>query len=357
MAIKNSKIMLSHGSGGQMMHDLIKNLILPKFGNPLLNKLTDSAVIEFKDISDKGLSEGLAFTSDSFVVNPLFFRGGDIGKLAVFGTINDLVVSGALPLYLSLSLIIEEGLDYFLLERVLDSISSASLDSRVKVVTGDIKVVEEGACDKLFINTAGIGRVIRDFKIKDIKTGDQVIITGRIAEHGLSILSQRKGMDFGLDVKSDCISLSRLLIPLLKKYEAAPSGRSRNRVRRCGIKFMRDPTRGGLATTLNEIARASNLGIVIEESKVPIANRIRAACELLGMDPLYIANEGKAVLVVSPDSAGGILKDLNQHRQGRHARIIGKITPIPKGKVILNTAVGTSRILDMLSSEPLPRIC
>ena len=351
----SKKILLAHGSGGQLMHDLIKGLFLPKFSNPLLNRLTDSAVIDFKGQSRSFLhsrktssqtkvwDKGLAFTTDSFVVHPLFFPGGDIGKLAVSGTINDLVVSGALPLYLSLALIIEEGLDYTLLERVINSISAASRNSQVKVITGDIKVVERAACDKLFINTTGVGRVIRNLKIENIEVGDRIIITGRIAEHGLSILNQRKGMDFGLKIKSDCASLNSLLIPLLQKDRA--------------IRFMRDPTRGGLATTLNEIAQATNLGIVVEETRIPIANQVKAASELLGIDPLYIANEGKAVLVVEPDSAANIIKYLNRNRQGRFARIIGRVVAKPKGMVVLKTKVGTDRILDMLTSEPLPRIC
>jgi len=330
------KILLAHGSGGQLMHDLIRNLILPKFGNPLLNKLSDSAVFNFQD-------KGSAFTTDSFVVNPLFFPGGDIGKLAVSGTINDLVVAGAVPLYLSLALIIEEGFDYYLLEQVVNSISSVSGESKVKIIAGDIKVVQKGACDKLFINTAGIGRVIRELNTRNIRAGDKIIVTGRIAEHGLSILSQREGMDFGCSIKSDCASLDSLLIPLLRRSRA--------------IKFMRDPTRGGLATTLNEIAQAANLGIVVEESKIPIAKHIKVASELLGIDPLYIANEGKAVLVVESDSVEDVLKRLNRHRQGRYARIIGRIVTVPRGMVLLKTALGTERILDMLASEPLPRIC
>ncbi len=372
MIKQNSKILLAHGSGGQLTHNLIRDLILPKFSNSLLNKLTDSAVIDFKDNSltlprggvlyryPKVWDKAIAFTTDSFVVHPLFFLGGDIGKLAVSGTINDLVVSGALPLYLSLALIIEEGLDYSLLERVVNAISSASKSSQVKVITGDIKVVERGACDKLFINTTGIGRVIRDFKIKNIEVGDKIIITGRIAEHGLSILTQRKGMDFGLNIKSDCASLDKLLIPLLKDeaINPAPSrGKNSSKARRCGIKFMRDPTRGGLATTLNEIARAANLGIVVHEAKIPIASRIKAASELLGIDPLYIANEGKAVLVVKSDSADSVLKYLKRQKLGRFARIIGRIVSKPRGMVLLKTTLGTDRILDMLTSEPLPRIC
>jgi len=330
------KILLSHGSGGRLMHNLIKELILPRFSNPWLDRLSDSAVVNLGE-------RKLAFTTDSFVVQPLFFRGGDIGKLAVSGTINDLVVAGAIPVYLSLSLIIEEGLDYASLVRIVDSISLASRRSKVKIITGDIKVVEKGACDKLFINTTGIGRSIRDYKVKDIKVGDKIIITGRIAEHGLSILSQRKKIEFSIDVKSDCASLDNLLVPLIQKNKS--------------IRFMRDPTRGGIATTLNEIAQAINLGLIIEESKIPVANRIKAASELLGIDPLYIANEGKAILVVDSKSARGILRYLNRHPQGRQAAIIGKVVAKPRGVVLLRTTLGTERILDMLTYESLPRIC
>ncbi len=337
---------MAHGSGGELTHSLIRDVLLPRLKNPLLNKLTDSALIELRDklAPYSGCLRGkFAFTSDSFVVNPLFFPGGDIGKLAVCGTVNDLVVAGSVPLYLSLSLIIEEGLGYSLVERVVDSISSACRECKVKVVTGDIKVVEKGACDKLFINTAGLGRVIRELEIDTIDVGDRIIVTGRIAEHGLSILGRRDGVDFGMNIRSDCAGLNGLLVPLLERNKS--------------IKFMRDPTRGGLATTLNEISRAANLGIVIEESQVPIANRVKAAVELLGLDPLYIANEGKAILVVGSGSVRDTLRYLTRHPQGRFARVIGRVVSRPKGKVVLKTAVGTERILDMLSSEPLPRIC
>jgi hydrogenase expression/formation protein HypE len=352
------KILLAHGSGGRLMHNLIRELILTRFSNPLLNQLADSATVNFKYKSNPIVSgkskrdKRLAFTTDSFVVNPLFFPGGDIGKLAVSGTINDLVVSGAIPLYLSLALIVEEGLDYSLLERIVDSISSASKYSRVKVITGDIKVVQKGACDKLFINTAGIGRIIRDIKIKNIKAGDKIIITGRIAEHGLSILNQRKGINSDLKIKSDCASLDKLLIPLLKNKAINPAPAHRG-----GIKFMRDPTRGGLATALNEIAKSCNLGIIVQEAEVPIASRVKAASELLGIDPLYIANEGKAVMVIESGSVGKVIKYLNRHPQGRFARVIGKVVAKPPGMVLLKTILGTNRILDMLASEPLPRIC
>ncbi len=333
---KQGKILLAHGSGGKLMHDLIHELILPKLRNSLLEKLADSATVDFG-------GQRLAFTTDSFVVSPLFFHGGDIGKLAVFGTINDLLVVGAIPLYISLALIIEEGLDYLLLERVINSIATAVNKSRVKVITGDIKVVPKGACDKLFINTSGIGRVIKNLQMRDIQTEDMIIITGRIAEHGLSILSQRKGIDLDIDIRSDCASLDTLLIGLLRRSNA--------------VKFMRDPTRGGIATTLNEIAKASNLGIIVEEEKIPISNRIKAVCELLGIDPLYVANEGKAILITRPNAARDILRYLKQHPQGKSAQIIGKILPNPKGKVILKTLIGTNRILEMTSYDPLPRIC
>ncbi|MCX5707262.1 MAG: hydrogenase expression/formation protein HypE [Candidatus Omnitrophica bacterium] len=333
----NDKILLGHGSGGRLTQNLIKNTLLKKLNNPILKALSDSALINYK--------ERVAFTTDSFVVSPLFFPGADIGKLAVCGTINDLVVMGAVPEYLSLSLIIEEGLDYKVLERVVDSIAISAKSSRVKIVTGDTKVVEKGAADKIFINTSGIGRVIkdRDLAIKNIQPQDKIIITGNIAEHGLSVLAKRKELDLGFNIKSDCNALNSLLIPLLKKSRA--------------IKFMRDPTRGGLATTLNEIAEASGLGIIINEKDIPLSSKVRVACELLGIDPLYVANEGKAVIIVEKKGAEEILSSLKKHPLGRRAKIIGGIVKKPKKMVVLKTILGTERIVDMLSSEPLPRIC
>ncbi len=319
------------------MHDLIKDLILKKLNNPILKELSDSALINCKN--------GIAFTTDSFVVNPLFFSGADIGKLAVCGTVNDLVMQAAVPKYFSLALIIEEGLDYNILEKIVDSISINARKAGVYFVTGDIKVVEKGACDKIFINTSGIGRVIDNKKlsIKNIEPGDSVIITGQIAQHGLAVLAKRKELDLGFNIKSDCAALNDLIIPVLKKTEA--------------IKFMRDPTRGGVATTLNEIVENSGLGIVIDEQDIPLSGKVRAACELLGIDPLYIANEGKAVLVVKKDGVKKVLNLLRKHLLGRDAQIIGTVVKRPKGRVILNTILGTQRIVDMLTSEPLPRIC
>lgn len=319
------------------MHNLIKELLLKKLNNPILKELTDSACINYKD--------KIAFTTDSFVVSPLFFPGADIGKLAVCGTINDLVMLGAVPDYLSLALIIEEGLDYKILEKIVDSISLTAKETGVYFVTGDIKVVEKAAADKIFINTSGIGRIISKKKllVKNIKSGDKIIITGNTAQHGLAVLAKRKELDLGFNIRSDCSALNDLILPVLKKTK--------------GIRFMRDPTRGGLATTLNEIAENSKLGIIIEEKNIPISNKVRAAAELLGIDPLYIANEGIAILVVEKNQAEKILNLLRKHPLGRNAKIVGKITEEFKGKVILNTVIGTQRIVDMLTSEPLPRIC
>lgn len=319
------------------MHNLIKDSLLKKLNNPILKELSDSALINYRQV--------IAFTTDSFVVSPLNFSGGDIGKLAVCGTINDLVMLGATPEYLSLALIIEEGLDYQILEKIVDSISISVKKAGVQIVTGDLKVVEKGACDKIFINTSGIGRIIKSKKLslKNIKPKDKIIITGGIAQHGLAVLAKRKELDLGFNIKSDCAALNGLILPILEKTEA--------------IKFMRDPTRGGIATTLNEIAENCGLGIIIEEKNIPISPKVRAACELLGIDPLYVGNEGRAILVVEEDSAKKILSLLRKHPLGKNAQIIGTVVKEPKGRVILNTILGTQRIVDMLTSEPLPRIC
>ena len=331
------KILLSHGSGGRLTHTLIKDIFLKKLRNPVLNKLGDSAVIDYQ--------EKIAFTTDSFVVSPLFFPGGDIGKLAICGTINDLVMLAALPQYFSLALIMEEGLEQHILEKIIDSLAFYAKKSGVKIVTGDTKVVEKGAADKIFINTSGIGRVVtkRELSINNINSGDKIIITGNIAEHGLSVLAKRRELDLGFNIKSDCQGLDDLILPLVKKSEA--------------INFMRDPTRGGVATTLNEIAESSGLGIVIQEKSIPLSEKVRVACELLGIDPLYVANEGKALLVVKAKAADKIVNFLHKNPKGVKARIIGEVVKQPKGRVILRTIFNTERILDMLISEPLPRIC
>jgi hydrogenase expression/formation protein HypE len=331
------KILLAHGSGGTLMHDLIKGLLLKQLNNPVLKELADSACLNYR--------EQLAFTTDSFVVSPLFFPGGDIGKLSVCGTINDLVMSGARPEYLSLALIIEEGLDYGILEKIVHSIAVTAKKSGVHIATGDLKVVEIGACDKIFINTSGIGRIIAKKKIslKSILPGDKIIITGEIGQHGFSVLTKRKEFSLGFNITSDCAALDKLILPVVQKTS--------------GIKFMRDPTRGGLATTLNEIAQGSGLGIMINEKSISVSAKVRAAGELLGVDTLYVACEGRAIIIVDKSMAKKALALLKKHPLGRQAQIIGEVTKVPKGRVVLKTILGTERLIDMLTSEPLPRIC
>lgn len=319
------------------MHELIKELLLKKLNNPILKELSDSAFIDYK--------EKIAFSTDSFVVSPLFFPGGDIGKLSVCGTVNDLMMQGANPEYLSLALIIEEGLSYEVLKKIVDSIAGNAKKAGVNIVTGDLKVVEKGACDKVFINSSGIGRIIKSRKLSvdNIKYGDKIIITGPIASHGIAVLAKRKELDLGFNIKSDCVALNGLLTPVLKNTDS--------------VKFMRDPTRGGLATTLNEIAQSANVGISIEEEEIPVLEKVRVACELLGIDPLYVANEGVAVMIVESRGAAKVLNLLKGHPDGRGAKIIGTVLKEQKGRVILNTSIGTSRVLDMLTQEALPRIC
>lgn len=332
----SEKILLSHGSGGALMHALIKEVLLKKLNNPILNELSDSACVS--------LAKKTAFTTDSFVVNPLFFPGGDIGKLCVCGTVNDLVMAGAVPEYLSLAIIAEEGFELERLKKIIDSISCVARKSNARIVTGDFKVVEKGACDKIFINTAGTGRIIRRLSIGNISARDKIIVTGQIGQHGFSVLAKRKELGLGFDIKSDCAALDGLLIPVLKASSRA-------------IRFMRDPTRGGLAATLNEIAQGSGLGIVVNENDIPVSRRIKAAGELLGIDPLYAACEGRAVIVVKNRAADRVLSLLRKHPLGQKARIIGEVTKTLRRKVVLRTIFNTERIIDMLTGDPLPRIC
>jgi len=335
--MSQDKILLSHGSGGKATHRLITQTLLKRLANPILNQLADSALLPYE--------KKLGFTTDSFVVSPLTFPGGDIGKLSICGTVNDLVMIGAVPKYISLALIIEEGLDYAVLEDIAASVAATARRAGVWVVTGDVKVVEKGAADKIFITTCGIGRIVknRPLSVKNIEPGDKVIISGTIAEHGLAVLAKRKDLDLGFNIKSDCAALNGMIIPVLKQTGY--------------IKFMRDPTRGGLATTLNEITASGGLGIIIDEARIPLSPKVRAACELLGLDPLYLANEGKALLVVAENGAGKVLTLLRKHPLGRNAREIGTVVKKPSKQVVLNTVVGTPRIIDMLVGESLPRIC
>ena len=330
------KILLAHGSGGKLSHDLIESF-LPDLTNPILNKLDDSAVFE--------ASGRLAFTTDSYTVNPIFFPGGDIGKLAVCGTVNDLSMSGARPLYLSLSFIIEEGLPVADLKKVLTSIKKAANEAGVTIVTGDTKVVNQGNADKLFINTAGIGIVPEGVNISaaNAKPGDKIIINGNIGDHGIAVLSQREGLNFKVPIPSDCAPLNRLVEAMLKASN--------------NIHALRDPTRGGLATTLNDFAEQSNVGIIIEEAKIPIDKAVQAACELLGFDPLYVANEGKLVAAVDSDEANAVLARMKRNKYGAGATIIGNVVADHPGLVVMNTSLGASRIIDMPVGELLPRIC
>jgi len=330
-------ILLAHGSGSRLSHDLIEKNFLPALTNPLLARLDDSAVFD--------LSGRLAFTTDSYVVSPIFFPGGDIGRLAVCGTVNDLSMSGAMPLYLSLSFIIEEGLTIGELKRVVGSIKAAAQEAGVNVVTGDTKVVNRGSADKLFINTAGIGLIPEGVDISgaNARVGDKIILSGTIGDHGIAVMSQREGLKFSVPVQSDCAPLNKLVSEMLEASRR--------------IHCLRDPTRGGLATTLNEFARQSPVGIRIEEDRIPIRDGVRGACELLGFDPLYVANEGKLIAIVPPDDAGKILTKMKRNKYGADSVVIGEVTDDHKGRVILKTRLGASRILDMLSGELLPRIC
>ncbi len=330
-------ILLAHGSGGKLSHDLVEKQFLPFLANPALNKLDDSAIFE--------ASGRLAFTTDGYVVNPIFFPGGDIGKLAVCGTVNDLAMNGAKPLYLSLSAIIEEGFLLRELEQIVQSIEKAAKEASVRIIAGDTKVVNRGQADKLFVTTSGVGILPPGVDISgaNARAGDKVLLSGTIGDHGIAIMSQREGLKFSMTLKSDCAPLNKLVSRMLE-------GSSR-------IHCLRDPTRGGLATTLNELARQSNAGIVIEEDKIPVKEEVKAACELLGLDPIYVANEGKLVAITHPADAKKILAQMRKNRYGRDAAIIGEVTNEHAGKVVMKTKLGPSRIVDMLSGELLPRIC
>ena len=330
-------ILLAHGSGGKLSHELVEKKFLPFLANPALNKLDDSAVFE--------ASGRLAFTTDSYVVNPIFFPGGDIGKLAVCGTVNDLAMNGARPLYLSLSAIIEEGFLLSELEQIVQSVKKAAEEAEVSIIAGDTKVVNRGQADKLFITTSGVGIISPGVDISgaNARVGDKVLLSGTIGDHGIAIMSQREGLKFSMALESDCAPLNKLVSQIL---EVSPS-----------VHCLRDPTRGGLATTLNELAWQSKVGIVIEEAKIPVREEVKAACELLGLDPIYVANEGKMVTIVDSADANKVLARMKENNYGRDAAIIGEVTDEHPGKVVMKTKLGPSRIVDMLSGELLPRIC
>jgi len=336
-----SQILLAHGSGGRLMHDLIHELFQHHFSNDILDELTDSAVISKLPDGDYDI----CFTTDSYVVNPLFFPGGDIGKLAVCGTVNDLAVVGAQPLYISCGFIIEEGLDYDTLAKIVESMAEVAKREGIKIVTGDTKVVEKRSADKLFINTSGIGLKPKQLQLgtQYVRPGDKVIINGTIGEHELAILLARGEFEFEAQIQTDCAALTGLIQDVLKVTDK--------------VKFMRDPTRGGLATTLNELVSGMGFGILIHETRIPVRDEVRAICEILGYDPLYLANEGKVVIVVAQEAAEPVLQVMREHPLGKDSQIIGEVVDEPKGKVILRTEIGGHRIIDMLTGVQLPRIC
>lgn len=331
-------VVLGHGSGGRLSAELMRSIFLPAFQNAVLSRLDDQAIINVNGTR-------LAFTTDSFVVKPLFFPGGDIGSLAVHGTVNDLAMGGAKPLFLSAAFIIEEGLSLAVLARVVESLRIAARNAGVEIVTGDTKVVEKGSGDELFINTSGIGLVPDDLELSAnrARPGDRVLLSGSIGEHGIAILAQREGLEFECPVTSDSAALHTLVADMLNASRE--------------IRCMRDPTRGGVSSTLNEIAEQSRVAIRLEESAIPIREEIRGACEMLGLDPLYVANEGKLIAIVAPQDAEAVLGAMRSHPLGRNAQIIGSVVESPSPIVTIRTALGTSRMVDMLAGDQLPRIC
>jgi hydrogenase expression/formation protein HypE len=331
-------VLLGHGSGGKLSAELVRDVFLPAFQNPALSCLDDQAVVSVN-------GSRIAVTTDSFVVKPLFFPGGDIGSLAVHGTVNDLAMGGAQPLFLSTAFIIEEGLSMGVLRKVVSSLQRAADACGVQVVTGDTKVVEKGSGDGLFINTTGIGLVPQDLELSAnrARPGDKVILSGYIGDHGIAILAQREGLEFESTIKSDSAPLHTLVAEMLKVT--------------LNIRCMRDPTRGGLSSTLNEIAVQSKVGIELNEGTISVREEVRGACEMLGLDPLYVANEGKLVAIVDPGSAEEVLKAMRHHPLAQQARIIGVVTEKNAGLVTMRTALGTTRIVDMLAGDQLPRIC
>ena len=349
------RILLAHGSGGQLSHELVERLFLKHFDNPILAQLDDAAVVGVSGfrLQVPGSSNlkpvtsnlKLAFTTDSYVVNPIFFPGGDIGKLAICGTVNDLAMSGARPLYLSASFIIEEGLSLDDLERIVVSMRQAADEAGVEVIAGDTKVVNRGSADGLFINTTGVGIVPEQVWISgsNARPGDKVVVSGAIGDHGMAIMSQREGLGFSAPLRSDCAPLNKLVAAMLEASRE--------------IHCLRDPTRGGLATTLNEFAAQSGVGILIHEGRIPIHDAVRGACEMLGLDPLHVANEGKLVAVVAEEDAEKVLSAMRAHEYGTEAAIIGEVRAEHPGRVVMKTLLGTSRLVDMLVGDLLPRIC
>lgn len=339
--LRDEKITLSHGSGGKATHNLIEGVFAPAFSNPLLDAMDDAATFEIN-----GTGQRLAFTTDTYVVSPLFFPGGDIGKLAIHGTVNDLAMAGAEPLYLSSGFILEEGFPIADLRRIVASMAAAATEAGVAIVTGDTKVVQRGKADGVFINTAGVGIIRANWLLgqAQLQPGDKVLLSGPVGDHGIAIMMAREGLDIETDVQSDTAPLHSLVAAL---FAVAGSG----------VHCLKDPTRGGVATALNEMALGSEVSVALEEHAIPVRPGVRGACEILGLDPLTIANEGKLLAIVAPEVAGASLAAMRAHPLGHEAAIIGTVQAEPAGMVFLRTDIGGVRVLDMLVGDPLPRIC
>ena len=333
----SDKITLAHGAGGKMSQELMEQVILPAYGNPLLNEMHDGAAVN--------MSGHVAFTTDSYVVQPLFFAGGNIGKLAVCGTVNDLAMTGAIPRYISAGLILEEGFPIADLKRILATMRQMADEAGIYIVTGDTKVVDKGKADGIFINTAGIGDIIPGTQIspKHVKPGMKVILSGYIGDHAAAIMAGRHDLALPESVRTDCAPLNHMTQAMLA---AAPD-----------IAVLRDPTRGGVAAVLNEIAEASNYGILIDEEQIPIHPEVQGVCDILGFDPLYLANEGKCVAFVPADKADAVLAAMQVDKYGKNARVIGEVTAEAAGQVGMRTAIGGIRVVDMPLGNIVPRIC
>jgi len=334
----DDRVLLGHGSGGKLSAALIRNVFLAAFHNPILARMDDQAIVSINGVR-------LAFTTDSFVVKPLFFPGGDIGSLAVHGTVNDLAMGGAQPLFLSAAFVIEEGFPIEELRRVVASVQRAAAEAGVQVVTGDTKVVEKGSGDGLFLNTSGLGVVPEGVQLSagQARPGDRVLLSGVIGEHGIAILAQREGLEFEGALASDSAPLHTLVAAML---EASTE-----------IRCLRDPTRGGVSSALNEVAAQSQVGIQIDERAIPLREEVKGACELLGLDPLYVANEGKLLAIVAPEATDRVLEVMRRHPLGARASLVGTVTAAHAGMVTMRTLVGPTRIVDMLAGDQLPRIC
>lgn len=336
--IDHKQIVLGHGSGGKLTQDLVEKLFLPNFQNDYLGQLDDQAVLEMG-------GSRLAFTTDSFVVTPIFFPGGDIGRLAINGTVNDLAMSGAVPRFVAAAFILEEGLAADDLLRVVESMRKAAAEAGVLLVTGDTKVVNRGKGDQVFITTTGLGILERPVKISadQARPGDRILLSGNIGDHGMAIISQREGLEFEGPIESDTAPLHKLVAAMLEASEQ--------------IHCLRDPTRGGVATVLNEIAARSQVGMELDGPGIPVSESVKGACEILGLDPLYVANEGKLVAIVAPEAADALLERMRTHPLGRNACCIGEVVAEHPRRVLLKTEIGGSRVLDVMMGEPLPRIC